>query len=365
MSKETKFKSVEGWHTKHRPKRFADIVGQPTAVSILKGMLASKELPNAIMFYGPSGNGKTTLATVLGRYINCATLNSCGKCASCKAYDADNHPDTHFINASADTGVDNVRGIIRQALYAPQHNVRIFFVDEVQGLSKAALEALLVPVEKPPGATLYIFCTTDPQKLTNTFIGRVTAIEVRKTGKDDMVTRLKQVAEAEKLTFPEEVYAACAESEGVRFALGLLQQAAFVKRANPKAPLASLLKAIGSYIDPDSVKTAQRLLLGMYAGKNSVIVSACYEAKDTFAVINQCLFNNQFVIGNLVGAKSGLIWAPANKEFLTLAKNKLGDNLTLERALAAQRRLSKMRADLTSLPGNALHHMLSTLTFQR
>lgn len=359
------FKTVEGWHTKHRPRKFDEIVGQDVAVNILKGMIASKELPNALMFYGPAGNGKTTLATVLGRYINCATLDSCGKCASCKAYDAENHPDTHFINASAETGIDNVRNLIRQALYAPQHNVRIFFVDEVQGLSKAALEALLVPVEKPPGATLYIFCTTDPQKLTNTFLSRVTAVEVKRTDKAAMIGRLKQVAAREKVQFPPEVFAACAETEGMRFALGLLQKAAFYKKANPKATPTDLLKTVGAYIDPESVKTAQRLLLGLYAGSNKVIVSACYETKDTFAVVNQCLFNNQFVLGSLVGAKSSMVWAPVNKEFLALAKEKLGDKLTPDRVLAAERRLTKLRADMASLPVNALHLMLSTLTFQR
>lgn len=356
------FTTTAGWAELYRPRRFEEIVGQASAINELKGILKTMELPNGFIFYGPPGTGKTTLGTVFARYINCATLNACGKCESCIAMNHDRHPDVHHINATADSGVDNVRSLIQKAQYAPQHNVRVFIIDEAQGMSKPAMDALLVPVEKPPGATLYIFCTTDPMRLPSTLLGRVSNIEVKRTPAPALVARLKQIAARKKITFPEAVYQQCAQAESTRVAVALLQKAYYQISNNPNVELPALLTAIGGFADEETSQVAQRLLLGLYANANKLIVSACYEAKDAVGVINQCQFNNQFVLGSLVGAKSGMIWAPVNRDFLKLAKEKLGDRLTLGNVLNATRKLAEARNKLVSNSAGSLPILISTLS---
>lgn len=361
----TAFSTTVGWDEIYRPRTFAEVIGQKMAVAELQGMLKTRELPNGIIFYGPSGTGKTTLSLVLARYVNCATLNACGKCDSCKAMDAGRHPDVHHMNASAESGKDDVKGLIKNAQYAPRFNVRVFIIDEAQGMSKAAMEALLVPVEKPPGQTLYCFCTTEPAKLPSTLLGRVSNIEIKPATTAELIARLKAIAAIQKVRFPEAIYQQCAQSESSRVAVKLLQKAYFILKNDPKTPIADVLKSVGSFGDADTAQIAQRLLLGLYACNNKVILQSCYEAKDAVAVVNQCLFNNQFVLGSIVGAKSSMIWAPVNKEFLALAKTKLGEKLTLERVLHAEHKLADVRAKLVTSPVGALHLLVSTLSCKK
>lgn len=353
------FTSITGWPEKHRPKTFADVIGQPMAVAELQGMLKTKELPNGLMFYGQSGTGKTTLAQLVARYINCKTFDACGTCDSCKAMNADRHPDLHFMNASAESGKDDVKGLIKNAMYAPRFNVRVFIIDEAQGLSKAAMEALLVPVEKPPGQTLYCFASTDPQKLPATLLGRISNIEVKPASTAALVTRLKQIAAAEKVKFPESVYVQCAQSESTRVAVGLLQKAYYILKNNPKTPMEQVLKALGSFEDSETSAIASRLLLAMYRKDGKALIQAVYDAKDAVGVVNQALFMNQFVLGVLAGAKSQVIWAPVNKEFLAAAK-KVG--VTIPGLLIADRRLTTARHNLVTQTSGSLHILLSSLT---
>ena len=175
-----------------RPDNFKGIIGQHSAVAILKGML-KKNIPGAILITGEPGLGKTTLARVFARYINCETNDACGKCPSCKDSNGQ-HPDVTEINMSSERGIDDVRSLGDKARYAPRYNKRVFICDKVQNLTPLAEQALLKIVEEPPAKTLFILCTSNPEKMTKAMLRRCTILRLKHATVEELGVKLIEIA---------------------------------------------------------------------------------------------------------------------------------------------------------------------------
>ena len=172
---------------KYRPKQFEDVCGQENVISILNNQLEEKSFKNAYLFCGPSGCGKTTLARIFAKKLN----NGSGSIIE--------------IDAASNNGVDDVRTIIKDAQFLPlDGSYKIYILDECHLFSNGAWNAMLKLIEEPPARTIFMFCTTDPQKTPSTIIGRVQRYNFTKIGYDQIVKRLQYILKNENITTYED-----------------------------------------------------------------------------------------------------------------------------------------------------------------
>ena len=213
-----------------RPHTFADVVGQHHVTTTLANALESGKLPHALLLTGPRGVGKTSIARILASALNCdkgPTTRPCGECRPCTEIAASTSLDVQEIDAASHTGVDNVREIrdsIRYSAGPGKH--RIFIIDEVHMLSTAAFNALLKTLEEPPPNSLFIFATTDPQKIPATVLSRVQRFDLKRLPAPELLGLLRDICKRERIEAPESVLRALVrEGDGSgRDALTLLDR---------------------------------------------------------------------------------------------------------------------------------------------
>lgn len=190
---------------KYRPRTIEDLVGQDNIVNTIRGMLKRKNPNQAILISGPYGSGKTTTARLIARYINCIAEDRsmdeppCLECESCKRMEKGVLNDYKEINAANTRGIDDVRAIIDASHYKPESNYRIFVLDEAQQFTNQAQNALLKTLEEPSKSTMFIICTTDPQKILSTIISRCMKLQIDLVQPEDTVRALKRIVRGEKL----------------------------------------------------------------------------------------------------------------------------------------------------------------------
>ncbi len=215
---------------KWRPQTFEEVSGQGHVTRALRNAIRSGRIPHAILFTGPRGVGKTTLARLVARGLNCEkgpTDTPCGVCPSCVEITESRSTDVQEIDAASRTGVDDVREIIESIRYAaaPGRH-RIFIIDEVHMLSTAAFNALLKTLEEPPPRSLFIFATTNPEKIPFTVLSRCQRHDLRRIALSTVSERLAEICRAEGITISGKALSAIArEGEGsMRDAQTLLDQ---------------------------------------------------------------------------------------------------------------------------------------------
>jgi DNA polymerase-3 subunit gamma/tau len=213
-----------------RPQTLDDVAGQSHVTTTLANALESGKLPHALLFAGPRGIGKTSVARILAKALNCdrgPTPSPCGECTPCVEIAGSTSLDVQEIDAASHTGVDSVREIrdsIRYTAAPGKH--RIFIIDEVHMLSQAAFNALLKTLEEPPPNSLFIFATTDPQKIPATVLSRVQRFDLKRLAAPDLLDLLRRICKSEKIECPETVLRALVrEGDGSgRDALTLLDR---------------------------------------------------------------------------------------------------------------------------------------------
>jgi len=222
--------SYEVLARRFRPQTFDDVEGQRHVVTALRNALRLGRVPHAILLAGPRGVAKTTLARILARALNCdegPTEKPCGRCSPCLEIAAGTSLDVQEIDAASNTGVDNVREIRESVRYAAAPGKhRIFIIDEVHMLSTAAFNALLKTLEEPPPRSLFIFATTDPQKIPTTVLSRVQRFDLRRLTNAELLALLRKICSADGIEAAEPVLRAIVrEADGSgRDALTLLDR---------------------------------------------------------------------------------------------------------------------------------------------
>ena len=216
---------------KWRPKTFADLVGQEHVVKALQNALDKGRLHHAYLLTGTRGVGKTTIARILAKSLNCEHPKEgepCGQCQSCRDIDAGRYVDLLEIDAASNTGIDNIREVLENAQYAPTAGkYKVYIIDEVHMLSKSAFNAMLKTLEEPPEHVKFILATTDPHKVPVTVLSRCLQFVLRNMTAQQVATHLEHVLTAEQIPFEPAALQLLgrAAAGSMRDALSLLDQA--------------------------------------------------------------------------------------------------------------------------------------------
>ena len=186
---------------KWRPKRFSELVGQEHVVRALTNALESGRVHHAFLFTGTRGVGKTTIARIFAKSLNCeegTSAEPCGKCSTCLDIDSGRYLDLLEIDAASNTGVDDVREVIENAQYMPSRGkFKVYLIDEVHMLSKQAFNALLKTLEEPPEHVKFLLATTDPQKLLVTVLSRCLQFNLKRLDEDQISGQIGRILAAE------------------------------------------------------------------------------------------------------------------------------------------------------------------------
>ncbi len=216
---------------KWRPRSFGELVGQEHVVTALSNALTRGRLHHAYLLTGTRGVGKTTIARILAKSLNCetgVTATPCGVCGTCRDIDAGRFVDLLELDAASNTGVDNMREILDNARYAPTlGRYKVYLIDEVHMLSKGAFNSMLKTLEEPPDHVKFVLATTDPQKIPVTVLSRCLQFNLKPLPRASIAARLAFILEAEAVAFDPDALAQIAAAAGgsLRDALSLLDQA--------------------------------------------------------------------------------------------------------------------------------------------
>ena len=215
---------------KYRPQTFDEVIEQVHITRTLTNAIASGRVAHAILFSGPRGTGKTTVARILAKAMNCEqgpTPEPCNDCRSCSEFTAGHAADVYEIDGASNNSVDQVRELRENIKYMPAHSpYKIYIIDEVHMLSTAAFNALLKTLEEPPEHVLFMFATTEPQKIPITILSRCQRYDFRRIGLDSITSHMASLCRQEGFEIADESLGLVAREAGgsMRDALSLLDQ---------------------------------------------------------------------------------------------------------------------------------------------
>ncbi|HPY08314.1 MAG: DNA polymerase III subunit gamma/tau [Patescibacteria group bacterium] len=319
----------------YRPQKFAEVLGQKHIKITLQNEIAQQKLAQAFLFCGPRAVGKTTLARVLAKSVNCLNRQDgeyepCGTCASCLSITAGNNLDVIEIDAASNTGVDNVReNIISFSRLTPsQAKYKVFIIDEVHMLSPSAFNALLKIIEEPPTYVIFILCTTEIHKVPSTIVSRCERFDFKRISVIEIVSKLKKIALQEKVEIDDKVLEAIARRSG-----GHLRDAE------------SLLGQVFALGDKNITLEQAELIIPSYNNNEAVDLIEALNRKDVVKAISliNFLVDNGINIRNFNSEAINLV----RKMIIAKISPELSDNLGLNLGEALELRIHSINALIT------------------
>lgn len=222
--------SYRALYRKYRPLTFEEVAGQTQIVQTLKNALKENKIAHAYLFAGPRGTGKTTMARLLAKALNCQSGfgHQCNKCESCLAINEGTHPDVIEIDAASNRGIDDIRDLISKIKYSPVlGKYKVYIIDEVHMMTTEAFNALLKTLEEPPANVVFILATTEPYKLMPTILSRVQRYDFDKVSDANILEKVKDILVKENVAFEEDALKEIISlaDGGVRDTLSMIDQA--------------------------------------------------------------------------------------------------------------------------------------------
>jgi len=237
-------------YRRYRPQRFSEVVGQEEVTRTLRNAVVSGQVAHAYLFSGERGIGKTTVARILARAVNCLHPEGgepCNKCTNCNTVLANRTLDILEIDGASNRGIDHIRRLREEVTFAPTDlKTKVYIIDEVHMLTNEAFNALLKTLEEPPPHVVFIFATTEPHKVPRTILSRCQAFDFRKIPQEKIAARLRQIAQQESIPIEDPALDLIARKAngGMRDAIVMLEQAGSF-RQEEKITTDSLLDMLG------------------------------------------------------------------------------------------------------------------------